>query len=91
MSILKARLLRSRPTNVMRSRPLIGAPRLGQEIVLKRSEPITIPQSRITDHRINFSAHQLAAILDGEIDAFIEELTTEDEANRLAEAGFDEN
>ena len=45
---------------------------------------------RITDHRINFSSHQLAAVLDGQIDAFIEELATEDEANRLAEAGFDD-
>ena len=31
-----------------------------------------------------------AAVLDGEIDPFIEELATEDEAKRLAEAGFED-
>jgi len=58
-----------------------------------RSEKIrtyNFPQSRITDHRIHFSVHQLAAVLDGEIDSFIDELATEDEAKRLADAGFEE-
>jgi peptide chain release factor 1 len=91
MSILKARLYEIEET---KRRAEQDADRRSQVGSGDRSEKIrtyNYPQSRITDHRINFSVHQLAAVLDGEIDPFIEELTTEDEANRLAEAGFDES
>ena len=90
MSILKAKLYEIEDT---RRREEQDAARRSQVGSGDRSEKIrtyNFPQSRITDHRINFSAHQLAAVLDGEIDPFIEELATEDEAKRLAEAGFDE-
>lgn len=90
MSILKARLFEIEEN---KRRAEQDADRRSQVGSGDRSEKIrtyNFPQSRITDHRINFSAHQLAAVLDGEIDPFIEELSTEDEAKRLAEAGFDE-
>lgn len=32
------------------------------------------PQSRVTDHRINYSQHNLPAVMDGEIDEFISQL-----------------
>ena len=91
LSILKARLYEIE-TNKRQEEQ--AADRKSQVGSGNRSEKIrtyNFPQSRITDHRINYSEHQLAAILDGEIDSFIEELSTEDEANRLAEAGFDKN
>lgn len=90
MSILKAKLFEIEET---RRREEMEADRRSQVGSGDRSEKIrtyNFPQSRITDHRINFSAHQLSAVLDGEIDPFIEELATEDEAKRLAAAGFDE-
>jgi len=90
MSILKARLFEIEEN---KRRAEQDADRRSQVGSGDRSEKIrtyNFPQSRITDHRINFSAHQLAAVLDGEIEPFIEELATEDEAKRLAEAGFDE-
>jgi peptide chain release factor 1 len=89
MSILKARLFEIEEN---KRRQEQAADRKSQVGSGDRSEKIrtyNFPQSRITDHRINFSSHQLAAVLDGDIDSFIEELSTEDEANRLAEAGFD--
>lgn len=89
LSILKARLYEIE-TNKRQEEQ--AADRKSQVGSGNRSEKIrtyNFPQSRITDHRINYSEHQLAAILDGEIDTFIEELSTEDEANRLADAGFD--
>jgi peptide chain release factor 1 len=91
MSILKAKLFEIEDT---RRREEQEADRRSQVGSGDRSEKIrtyNFPQSRITDHRINFSAHQLSAVLDGEIDPFIEELATEDEAKRLAAAGFDED
>lgn len=90
LSILKAKLFEIEES---RRREKQEADRRSQVGSGDRSEKIrtyNFPQSRITDHRINFSVHQLAAVLDGEIDPFIEELSTEDEAKRLAAAGFDE-
>jgi peptide chain release factor 1 len=53
-----------------------------------RSEKIrtyNFPQTRVTDHRIGFTSHRLEAILNGEIDEFIEALTTADEEKKLKE------
>ena len=90
LSILKAKLFEIEET---RRREEQEADRRSQVGSGDRSEKIrtyNYPQSRITDHRINFSSHRLAAVLDGDIDPIIEELATEDEAKRLAAAGFDE-
>ena len=90
LSILKARLFEIEEDKRQQEQ---DADRKSQVGSADRSEKIrtyNFPQSRITDHRINFSVHQLAAVLDGEIDPFIDELATEDEAKRLAEAGFEE-
>ena len=32
------------------------------------------PQSRVTDHRINLSVHNLAEVMDGKLDDFIDAL-----------------
>ena len=53
-----------------------------------RSEKIrtyNFPQSRVTDHRIQFSSYQLDSILDGDIQRFIDQLTTADQAEKLKE------
>jgi len=51
-----------------------------------RSEKIrtyNFPQSRVTDHRIGITSHNLPSVLDGDLDAFIDELATREEADRL--------
>jgi len=51
-----------------------------------RSEKIrtyNFPQSRVSDHRINFTIHKLEQILDGDLDLIIEELIREDTLKRL--------
>jgi peptide chain release factor 1 len=45
------------------------------------------PQSRVTDHRINLSTHNLPAVLEGDIDELTEALTAADMAERLAALG----
>lgn len=53
-----------------------------------RSEKIrtyNYPQSRVTDHRINFTQHNLPAIMNGEIDDFIEQLRIADSAEKMTE------
>jgi peptide chain release factor 1 len=55
-----------------------------------RSEKIrtyNFPDGRVTDHRIGLTIHNIPAILDGDIQAFIDNLVAADQARRLAEAG----
>ncbi len=66
------------------------AERRGQVGSGDRSEKIrtyNYPQSRVTDHRINMSLYNLAAVMDGDLDDFIEELSTRDQAEKLAATG----
>ena len=46
------------------------------------------PQGRVTDHRINFTLYNLAAVMDGEIDEIIEKLQIEENTERLKESGL---
>jgi peptide chain release factor 1 len=41
------------------------------------------PQSRITDHRIGYTTHDLAGVMDGEIQELIDELKMADVEERL--------
>ncbi len=53
-----------------------------------RSEKIrtyNFPQSRITDHRIGFTTHRLAEVLDGRLDELIDPLTAHFQAEKLKE------
>lgn len=42
------------------------------------------PQNRVTDHRINMTSYNLPAIMDGDLDEFIDELAAQAQAARLA-------
>ncbi len=51
-----------------------------------RSEKVrtyNFPQSRITDHRIGFTTHRMADVLDGNLDELIEPLTQHFQAEKL--------
>ncbi|KAA3659035.1 MAG: peptide chain release factor 1 [Chloroflexi bacterium] len=65
----------------------IAAERKSQVGSGDRSEKIrtyNYPQSRVTDHRIGFSSHNLQTVIDGDLDPFIDALTVADEAEKLA-------
>ncbi len=52
-----------------------------------RSERIrtyNFPQSRVTDHRVNLTLHQLDHVLDGQLDPIIDALATQEQANALS-------
>jgi peptide chain release factor 1 len=53
----------------------------------ERSEKIrtyNYPQNRVTDHRVNISSYNLPRVMQGEIDEFIDELATREQAEKLA-------
>jgi peptide chain release factor 1 len=83
MSILRARLYE---IALHEKQEKEDATRRSQVGTGERSEKIrtyNFPQSRVTDHRVGLSSHNLPAVLDGDIDSFIDELATREEAERL--------
>jgi peptide chain release factor 1 len=83
MSILRARLYE---IAIREQQEAQDATRRAQVGSGERSEKIrtyNFPQSRVTDHRIGLSSHNLPEVLDGGIDSFIDELATQEEAERL--------
>jgi len=46
------------------------------------------PQSRITDHRINYTIYNLPAVVDGDIQELIDKLQVEENAERLKDSGM---
>lgn len=91
MSILRARLYE---IEAERRRTELDDTRRSQIGTGERSEKIrtyNFPQNRVTDHRTGQSIYNLPVVMDGGIDAFIEELATRDEADRLVAAGTSEH
>lgn len=89
MSILRARLYEIEEE---KRRTEVEEARRSQVGTGERSEKIrtyNYPQSRITDHRINLSSHNLPAVMDGDIGEFVDELATRNEAERLAAMGME--
>ena len=82
--VLIARLYEA---EVERQRSEREAERRGQVGSGDRSEKIrtyNYPQGRVTDHRIKTSSFNLPAVMDGELDGFIDQLATQEQAEQLA-------
>jgi peptide chain release factor 1 len=91
MSILRARLYEAEEE---KRRSVQEEARRSQVGTGERSEKIrtyNYPQNRVTDHRVGISSYNLPGVMEGAIDEFIEELSQRDEAERLANSGFDED
>ncbi len=72
---------------VERQRSEREAERRGQVGSGDRSEKIrtyNYPQGRVTDHRIGYSNFNLPAVMDGDLDVFIDQLATQEQAEQLA-------
>ena len=87
MRILKAKLY---DMEMQRQMDALGSARKSQIGSGDRSEKIrtyNFPQSRVTDHRVNLTVYRLDSVLDGDLDEFIDELATQDQAERLQNMG----
>jgi peptide chain release factor 1 len=90
MTVLRSRLFEMEQNRLAQER---GEERRSQIGSGERSEKIrtyNFPQDRITDHRVNLNLSNIPAVLDGQIDPFVLELRNADEAERLREAGLEE-
>jgi peptide chain release factor 1 len=85
MRILRSRLYDRERAALDAERAADRRSQIGSGDRSQRIRTYNFPQGRITDHRINFSLHDMDRMLGGELlDQFIDALTTEDQASRLA-------
>ena len=83
MRILRARLIAHAQEERDKE---ASASRRSQVRTVDRSERIrtyNFPENRISDHRVNYKAHNLDQVLDGDLDAIVEALVAADKIARL--------
>jgi len=90
MSILRARLYDIEMETRQQEQDSARRSQVGTGERSEKIRTYNFPQSRVTDHRINLSSYNIAAVMDGEIDMFIDELALRDEADRLSSGEGDE-
>ena len=86
MGVLRSRLL---AREIEMQQQEVSATRRSQIGTGDRSDRVrtfNFPQSRVTDHRINYSSFNLEGILDGDINEFVEALQAQAQAEKLTEA-----
>jgi peptide chain release factor 1 len=86
MKVLRSRLYEM---ELRKQQEAIAKDRKSQVGTGERSEKIrtyNFPQSRITDHRINFTTHQLANVLNGDLDELLDNLVTYYQSEKLKDA-----
>jgi peptide chain release factor 1 len=85
MKVLRARLYEM---EMQKQQDAIAKDRRSQVGTGERSEKIrtyNFPQSRITDHRINFTTHQLHDVLEGDISELLDQVSSFYNAQKLKE------
>ncbi len=91
MGILRARLFEMEE---LKRRSELETERRSQAGSGERSEKIrtyNYPQSRVTDHRVNLSSYNLPVVMDGDIEMFIDELSTRAESDRLSSSAEEDD
>ncbi len=86
MKVLRSRLYE---IELRKQQDAIAKERRGQVGSGDRSEKIrtyNFKENRITDHRINFTIHQLEEVLDGNLDRLVDELAARADSDRLQQA-----
>jgi peptide chain release factor 1 len=86
MKVLRARLYEM---ELRRQQEAIAKDRRGQVGTGERSEKIrtyNFPQSRITDHRINFTTHRIDEVMNGDISELLDNVSTHYQAEKLKDA-----
>src|SRR5580765_869630 len=86
LKVLRSRLYEM---EMRKQQDALAKERRGQVGTGERSEKIrtyNFKENRITDHRINFTMHQLTSALDGDLDELIAQVEAHTEADKLKQA-----
>lgn len=89
MSMLKARILDAERQAQDAEQAEARKSLIGSGDRSERIRTYNYPQGRITDHRINLTLYKLDTIVSGDLGQIVDPLTTEHQANLLAELGDD--
>ena len=84
MKILRARLYEQQRAALHATRAADRKSQVGTGDRSERIRTYNFPQGRVSDHRINLTLYKIDRVLAGELDEFIDALTAEDQAARLA-------
>jgi peptide chain release factor 1 len=84
MEILRARLLDLRVSEQEAERARMRKTQVGTGDRSAKIRTYNFPQSRVTDHRIGFTTHNLQAVMDGDIEPLIDALKMADVEDRLS-------
>jgi peptide chain release factor 1 len=87
MAILRARLYDMEQRRIQEEQAAARRSMVGSGDRAEKIRTYNYPQNRVTDHRINMSSYNLTGVVDGDLDEFIDELATRDQAERLQQAG----
>ncbi|NWF70725.1 MAG: peptide chain release factor 1 [Chloroflexi bacterium] len=84
MQVLIARLYEMEAEKQRRERESERRDQVGTGDRSEKIRTYNYPQNRVTDHRINMTSYNLAAVMNGDIDEFIDGLIMQDQAEKLA-------
>lgn len=83
LRVLKSRLLQTEQDRVAAERADVRASQIGTGDRSEKIRTYNFPQSRVTDHRINFSTHDLDGVMNGAIDDLIQALNAQEQTQKL--------
>ncbi len=87
MKILRARLYEQQRAALHATRAADRKSQVGTGDRSERIRTYNFPQGRVSDHRINLTLYKIDRVMAGELDEFVDALTAEDQAARLAAEG----
>lgn len=87
MKILRSRMYEAQRAALHSTRSADRKSQVGTGDRSERIRTYNFPQGRVSDHRINLTSHKIDRVMGGEFDEFIDALTEEDQAARLAAEG----
>ena len=88
MSVLRSRILDQRTRDSEEERSAERKAQIGSGDRSQKIRTYNFPQERITDHRINFSTHNLELVLNGDLDIYIEKLTDHEQSILLEQSSI---
>ena len=84
MKILRARMYEQQRAALHATRAADRKDQVGTGDRAERIRTYNFPQGRVSDHRINLTLYKIERVMAGDFDDFIDALTAEDQAARLA-------
>jgi peptide chain release factor 1 len=84
MKILRSRIYDAQRASLDATRAADRRSQVGTGDRSERIRTYNFPQGRVSDHRINLTLYKIDRVMAGEFDEFVDALTAEDQAARLA-------